>query len=261
MAISTVLSLQHRVDGEGVYPFTDYSTFTSVSSTKIPPTVFIDANVYTIGGGVRQYISRIRLTATKLVVDVSDVSGVLCTGELDVSTGSNKIVLKDTLGRIVGLLLGNAEASRFIGAIPEGEHLFDENGMEFVASCVSPQPQQVIEGILTEEEDLLAGDVWLVGKDGVILDWDADKLAIVIHLVGDPLFRKRNCDDGNGTFANSIPLQALTFVTDLHTSVKIKPDEFGNVRFMTGSNQNSANVLRVEKLTNGIRLKAIGNIT
>jgi hypothetical protein len=261
MAYTTILTYQHRVDGEGTFPFTDVSTFTSRENNLIAPTVFIDATVYPIGAGVRQYISRIKRTSIQLIIDISDVSGVVCTGILDLSSGSNKIVLRDSRERVVGLLLGNSDMGQFLGAIPEGENTFDNDGMEFVSTCVSPQPQQVVEGIATEDNDMLSGDVWLVGKDGVILDWDELNQAIVVHLVGDPLFRKRNCDTGNGEFINPVPLQALTFVTDLQTSVKIKPDEYGNIRFVTGSNQNEANVLRIEKLENGLRLRAIGNIT
>jgi hypothetical protein len=258
---TNVIVLQHNHTGNATYPFTDYSTLTSTSGITLAGGVFIDANLYPIGGGVRQYVSGINVSNGVLTVEISDGTRVTCSGTLNVSSGDNQLVMKDTYGRLAGILVGNSEPGKFLSALPEGELLFNSDALEFVASCVSPQPQIGVEGVLMEDGTLLSGDVWLVGKDGVILQWDETRKAIVLHLVGDPLFRKRNCDNGSGTYQSPTPLQALTFVTDAQTEVTIKPDEYGNIRWVSGSNQSEANVLRVETTDNGIRLRAIGNIT
>jgi hypothetical protein len=265
------LTRQHRTDPRAFYPLVD--TVTRISNeddtVHLPAGMFVDATVYAPGGGERQYISSLTLGGGLLRVAVGDLLQEICSGQLDLSTNNTQIPLFDSYQRPCGMLIGNPDLAELVGGMPSGTWTFDVEATELVSSCVIPQPQRGVDGLLDVNGQFLSGDVWLVGGNGVVLEANVPNNAVVVNIVGDPLFVRRKCQQASiltvGTVNNDYiaprPLRKirLVLVNAGHAIVDMTPDEFGTIFLTPGSNQASDNVLRVEPQSGGgLKLKALG---
>jgi hypothetical protein len=201
------------------YPFVDSANLTSTEGLTLNDSIFIDAKLYPIGGTTRQYLRKIVRTSTEITIDIYDnEANVLATGTAEISGSSHIIELEDGRGRPAGVLITGNFGLSFFASIPVGTYNFSITQTEFTPSVVVPVPESGVRSISTEDEITHTGDVWLVGKDGVVLRYVDGKIRV--DIVGDPLFHRKLCEREEGTFVIKRPLQTINFV---------EPDRYGNI--------------------------------
>ena len=232
---------------ESKYPFADIATLTN-GADVIPPSLFADARLFVIGGGARQFLSRISVGIDSVAIFISDESEeVIAVGELDFINVGETIALFDAFGRPAGVLVSTIEQFATLASWSAGDHDFTIAQTEFTATVVVPQPQIGVRGFVAEGK-LFAGDVYLVGEQGVFLTLDGE--FIRVDIVGDPRSRQRFCEQ---LFSFEQPW----FVRTIN---KHAPDEFGDFKILAGAQLASDTVLRIETQPAGLGFKLIGNV-
>lgn len=229
------------------YPFADNATLTN-GVDSIPRTLFADARLFVIGGGARQFLSRIRGGTTGATVYISDESEeIIASGFLDFSAIGDTIELKDAYDRPAGVLVSSPEQLATLSSWTTEDHDFTVDQAEFTATVVAPQPQLGVRGFLAEGK-LFAGDVYLVGEQGVFLTMDGE--FIRVDIVGDPRARQRFCEQ----------LFSFDQPQFLRTINGYSPDEFGDFKILAGAQAASDTALRLVLQSNGLGLKLIGDV-
>jgi hypothetical protein len=231
----------------GKYPFSDNATLTN-GVDVISRSIFMDARLFVIGGGARQYLGKIVRTtedASIVIMDESDTE--IAAGTVTFDGAQDKVELLDPYDRPAGVLVSTTDQLATLASWTAGTHTFTIDQTEFTATVVTPQPQIGVRGFLVEGK-LFAGDVYMVGEQGVFLTMDGE--FIRVDIVGDPLARQRFCE------------QLFNFDQPwfLRTINGYESDKYGDFKIISGGQVASDTVLRVEPRSNGIGLKLIGKI-
>lgn len=234
------------------YPFADQSSLlSSTGKVRIGNAMFLDAAIYPIGNTLRLHISQIDISPRLVVLYVSDNSRrVLATASFDpLATDVFTIRLVDGYGRDAGILVSEPERLHVFAAWPVGTHLFPIGNADFVASCCIPTPEIGVRGILTADGDLLTGDIFMIGDNGIVITEDDG--AIRIDAVGDPLFVRKACE----------PLGKFNTPRFLRTINGCGPDEFGNFNLTVGEHLADNTILRIYPDGHGgLRMEAVGRL-
>ena len=219
------------------YPFTDTATLESTDgSLTLPKEVFCDANLYIPGAVAPLYIQKINITNALKTITVSDYSKkYTATGEI--KPLSDSVELFDNRNRSVGILVASSDLTYFT-SVPTGEYEFTYKSTPFVPRCITSLVDTGITSIGTETE-ALTGDIWWVGKQGIILRYVDD--AIRVDIVGEPLFKY---EDPNFT--------PPTFVQTING---VEADKYGDFKITV---LDPKDILRVENSANGITIYAAG---
>lgn len=234
------------------YPFADNATLLAQDGVQaIPDELFTDAAIYPIGGQARAYLSQIVVTARLVTLTISDPAGQsLCTGSFDPIDPPAVIQLSDAFGRAAGVLVSTAAQLIAFNAWPHGTYTFELGSTEFVASVVIPTPEIGLRGIMTEAGELLTGDVWIVGDNGIVVREDTDG-AIRIDIVGDPLFVRKLCQ----------PLELFNPPTFLRTINGCPPNEHGEFHLVVGGHLAGDTVLRILPAGEAaLKIEAVGKV-
>jgi len=224
------------------YPFSDNVPALSTELT-IPDDLFFDGRLYPIGGTQDMYLSRITKTASSLEFAIRS-SG---TEELAVASfaltdipDNDELAFFDTYGRAAGLLLAEEANLRAFSGLDIGEYTFFLSQTQFAAAVVVPQPAVGVRGILLDSGDMLAGEVWLVGEDGVVLRRDGD--TVRIDIIGDPFAARKLCED---SLTSDEDVTTLVPYCPIKTLNGIEPDDDGNFKLIAGTNASLSTILRI----------------
>jgi hypothetical protein len=234
------------------YPFADSATLVNDNGVSIDRDLFDDARIYPIGGGAGLYLGQIRSADAKITFAIFDpVEGELAAGVLDVEDIGDDIPIFDSLGRPAGLLVSSASRlSSLFSLYGTGVFDFEPDETEFAASVAIPMPQVGVRGLLLDDGSFVAGDVYLVGTDGVVLSMDAG--AIRVDIIGDPYALIKACIE------EGFPVPAFC---GLRTINLIPPDDNGDFKLTIGGNVAADTILRVEQAEPGVLLlKAVGRV-
>jgi hypothetical protein len=184
------------------YPFADSATLLSRDKIALDPAMLIDAIVYPIGMGARGYLSALAVANRLVTIWVGDPANPhRASGSFDPLAPPALIALADGYGRPAGLLVADPVLLASAQAWGPGTHTFDVGATEFAASCTIPTPEPGVRGLVAAQGILLAGDVWIVGEDGVAVTLDESDGSIRVDVVGDPLFARRLCGSATSPFA------------------------------------------------------------
>jgi hypothetical protein len=221
----------------GKYPFADYATLQSRDGISLAADTFLDAHLYPIGSSAGLYIPRIDVLAAtvKLYVGTND-DQTLCYGEFDPLNPPEILPLIDTYGRAAGVLVAPPLGLSIAQSWTQGTHLFERAATEFVAGVCCPQPAIGVRGFLTDKDELLSGDVWIVGEHGVIVREDPDlslagSIVLRIDVIGEPLFKRVQCNFETPQF--------------LKTINNVPPDVNGNFVIQVGTASAADPLLRI----------------
>jgi hypothetical protein len=233
------------------YPFADTATLTADTTQAIDVDTFLDACFYPIGGGSRIGISRVEVTSDQVIISISDSSRtVLATGTIDLLTIPSIIRFEDILGRPAGILVSDALRLARFGAWAVGTHNFAIGDAEFVASVVIPTPEIGLRGVQLADGSILAGDVWLVADDGLVFEANEDSENIVLNVVGDPLFIRKDCVEVND-------FDVPNFILTINNC---RPDDHGNYQLTVGDHFNDQTILRIYGEDAGLVIEAVGQV-
>lgn len=246
MSSSRILFPQFRDEqSDSKYPFVDYATLTSpAANVKINPNLFVDASFFGIGLGAGVYISSITVATSTVTIRVGDSAGadkLATTFALLTPPEDGVLTFTDAFGRPGGVLLSDPDAGgdtalSVFSSWPTGTHTFTAAATEFVATVVVPAAEPGVRGLVVEDaaESILTGDVWLVGRGGVVLRAE-DEQTIRVDIVGVPLFKRFVC----------APQTEFATKNFLQTINNCGPDDFGNFIFTATDKDTERPVLRV----------------
>jgi len=233
------------------YPFTDGALLRLTGTQlEIARDAFIDASLYPIGARGQIYISTIEITTFDVTITLGDAAETRrCAVTFNPSTppedGNLKFV--DQYGRPAGIVLSTPLALSVFGGWPVGRYNLRPIDAAFVATVCVPAQEPGVRAILTEAEDFLTGDVWLIGNRGVVIRKESDTV-IRFDIVGEPLFKRYLCED-QGKFTPP------KFVKTINGC---GPDEFGNF-LLTATNHLAGDaVLRVYAENGILRIETVG---
>lgn len=245
------------------YPFSETATLTNRQGKIILEGVFIDANLYPIGGGVGLYLSKVIVTHSTVTLYIgNEGSAELCSTSFSILNPPVTLELTDTYGRPAGILISATDRLSAFQTLGAGTHSFERSHTEFAATVCVPVPEVGIRGFLLDDGTLLTGDVWLVGTDGVVLrkttvtrdvacgptvTYDA----IRVDVVGDPLYRRRLCDP-QALFETVNPVRSMRFMSE-DLTFDCSPSA-GNIAIGVNNAAAADSILRVTNENTGIKI-------
>lgn len=230
------------------YPFSDSASRISTEYRRIIAAgTFIDAILYPIDAISNVYLSQIDVTAQFVTFSIADRRrSALATGVIDLFDPQEIIYFYDARSRPAGTLVAAPLALAQFGAWEIGTHTFNNAQTEFVASCLKVPVDNGVRGFITEDLTLFAGDVYLMGENGVTLTAQGD--VITVHAVGDPLYRRREC----------LPTEKFIPPSFFLTVNGCPPDQFGNFNITVGDNLATDTIVRIVQTEGGLEIRAIG---
>ena len=225
------------------YPFADNVTADN-GTLAIPDGLFIDGRLYPIGGNADLYLSRITRDASDMTFAIRATgTDELATATFDLTDvpSNGELTFFDGYGRPAGILLSSSTELQAFSGVDIGVYEYTLAQTQFAAIVVVPQPSPCLRGILLEDGQMLTGEVWLVGEDGIILRREDD--AIRVDVVGDPFASRKLCTE---QVVGDTDVQALTPYCPIMTINGVAPDQYGNFSILPGGNQSRSNILRIE---------------
>jgi len=247
-----IVATEWRNNNERVrYPFVDTTSLTSEDgAATIDQDLFDDARLYPVGAAVGVYLRKINVDGKNVTFTVGDpVNGDLADGTYDATSAPAEVPLYDAYNRPAGVLVSDAaRLGALADQLPQGETVFEAAATEFVASVVIPMPHPGVRGFLLDDGNIVSGDVWLVGEDGVVLSYEDG--AIRVDVIGDPYALIKDCEEQG---------QPLPTFNGLKTLNDIEPDDAGDFKLLVGGNLSEKPVLRIATQGGGrIEFKLVG---
>lgn len=227
------------------YPFADTATMTNGVVTFLN-SLFIDGRLYPIDGGPRLYISEVNRAVDVVTLTLrSENSEDLATASFQIASppANGVLAFADQYGRPAGVLVSTSSELAIFGTIAQGAYSFTIDQTELTAAVVVPMPDAGIRGIVTADGDIIAGDVWLVGENGVVLRKDGD--ALRIDIVGNAFAKRARCEDEQEAEISDDEGALLPYCP-LLTINGYPPDDYGNFELRVGGNQVQQPILRIE---------------
>lgn len=246
------------------YPFSDNATLRSNTGFFIPKNCFVDANLHIINGGVGAYLSEIFIDGDSVNISFSDEArNNTCRGiyrPLELGIGDySSIALVDRFGRPGGVVIGANQELRLLSGWPPGSHTFTPAATEIVASLVTPAQEPGVRGLISPSGELITGDIWLVGDQGVVLRVLSDN-TIQVNIVGNPLFKRAQCVDESGASVGDFTPR--NYVKQINGC---PADEYGNFNLVVKSHNEDEEggvrkqILRIYPDENGLKIAAVGS--
>jgi hypothetical protein len=232
-----VVATEWRNNNRNVnYPFSDAATLTSEEGVSFDRDSFDDARVYLTGSSGKIYIPRVNLVGSTVTIHVGDtVSGELARAVYDYNSPPDDLPIYDLYGRPAGVFVSSVERLAALGTrFSQGDTSFRVEATEFAPSVAIGLPSVGVWGILLDDGNILSGDIWLVGEEGVVV-WEEDGF-IRIDAMGDPYALLRECE-GLG--------QPLPVFCGLKTINGIAPDSNGDFKLLPGGNISTQPIVRI----------------
>lgn len=231
------------------YPFADGATLkTTDGRYTIGVDTFLDASIYAVGMLESAYVSEIVVAPRLITIHVGDATTARrCFAEFDpFGDDVYQLQLTDSLGRDCGVLVSEPTRLAVFSTWSVGSHTFAQAATALVASCVLPLPEIGVRGILTEKGELLTGDVWMIGDNGVVLRQEDGRIRV--DIVGDPLFVRKAC----------VPVSDYKPPRVLRTLNNCGPDAYGNTNLTVSDEFAENTILRIYPDGSGLRIEAVG---
>jgi hypothetical protein len=233
------------------YPFTDTATLVSTAGTlTIDAALFIDAVFFPIGAGAQLYISSVVVSNDTVTINVGDQNTInLLSGVYSVlNTPTNGIVsFSDAYGRPAGSLVATKLGLANFASQDIGTYSFTTAATEFVASVVIPANEPGVRALMPATGELMTGDIWLVGDQGVFLRWE-DPNTIRVDVIGVPLYKRFLCEP-YGSFPTKKFLKTINYCT---------PDKYGNFTITATNQAVNDTVLRVYPRDGALVIDTVG---
>lgn len=250
------------------YPFDDLATLVGDNDEFIPAELFVDAVLHVIGGDDTLYISQIDVESNSVTLTIgTETTPALATGVFDLLDPPGIVSLEDELERPAGMLIANQPALGIFQAWEQGVHTFQPEATRFSVAVTVPLSEPGVRGFLLDSGELVTGEVFLVGDNGIVLSHEIktstgpngeteEYTEIRVDVVGDPLFRRRLCSP---VFQTPRFLERVTFRQGCSQFTCV-PDERGLIRITVGSRYGPNTVLRVEPRGNQLVIGAVGDL-
>jgi hypothetical protein len=249
MAEQRILAARWRDEQrDSKYPFADTASLRSQEGLRIAADVFLDASLHPASRGTQLGIRQIDVAVGRVAITLGDsAAAALASASFDPLHVPDVLSFADAQGRTAGLVVLDTTQAALFQTWPTGRQRFLLGAAEFAVSVVQPLPVHGLAGVRLEDGTVLSGEIWLVGEDGVVVR-EVDPGVIRVDVVGDPLSRRRQCDD----------VGAFTAPRCLRTINGVPADERGEFFIVAGGNAASDTVLRVRPVADGLRFEIVG---
>lgn len=220
------------------YPFADTATLTSVNRDFVfPQDIFCDASVYIPGATAPIYISELNINSSGSYLTITDYSKkYTATGKIEPL--SDKIELYNPRNNQVGIIVATKDLSYFTSA-PKGEYSFVAKDTSLAPRCTIYLKDTGVTSVGVDGGEQLEGDVWICGRDGVIVRYVNEQIRV--DIVGEPLFKREDPKFRPPTFVQTIN--------------DMSADRYGNFNI---SPETVDDIIRVTTTPNGITISAAG---
>ena len=232
------------------YPFGDHCTLLSGDNLILDPGLFLDAVFYPSGVYENLAITSISTSYSEITIYIgnSAVSDLLAVTYDPLSPPALLTLLQGA--RVAGCLVPDLTLLATLQSWPAGSHSFLADTAEFVPTVTIPCPDAGVTGFELDNGDVISGDVWLVGVDGVIFT-QTDDNTLRLDIVGDPLFRRRAL----GSSAASLGVNYGKTING------VGPDSYGDFKLAIGTRYHATPALRlVPDGDNGLRFQVVGSL-
>jgi hypothetical protein len=209
-----------------VYPFADGASLADATGAVVLPYgAVVDAVLYPAGGDGTLALRQVVVAPRAVTFRVgTQAAPALCAGTFDPLALTGSIGLVDPAGRPAGLLVVDTTLLAVAAAWGPGTYALLA---PFSPAVQVPVPVAGLQGIVVDGT-VFAGEVWMVGEDGVAVYEAADPGVIRIDAVGDPLFARRACADPDGTFVVPNFLRTINGNgPDAHGGFRLEADDLG----------------------------------
>lgn len=238
------------------YPFEDGASLKSRSGFTFPVDLFIDLRLYLNEPVEYAYLRSVQRSLAGVRFEfATSAQEHYALAQREFSDNRTEVEIKDRYQRHAGLIVLNQDRFVELQGWPEGEHMFAREASRLCALCLVPIGTGYLEGIALETGEVLSGEIWLVGEDGVVLrtesvSTDPDGESVVrIDIVGDPLFRRKACEDEEGSFQTPRLLRSIN---------NVPPDNYGQIHILAGAENVPDSILAIDTLEDGLRIRLIG---
>lgn len=231
------------------YPFADGATLTADTGQQIELDTFLDASLYPIGAQARLHINRVIVTLNQVTITLADSTrNERASAVFDPLAPPDLLLFADDFGRPAGLMVSEVLRMSRFSAWDVGTHRFTQAAAELAASCVIPTPERGVRAVQDAEDNLLTGDLWLLGDNGVAVREEDGHIRV--DIVGDPLFVRKLCT----------PLRLFTVPNFIRTINGCPPDQYGNYNLTVGDHFNQETIVRIYADNGGLVIEAVGDI-
>jgi hypothetical protein len=256
------------------YPFEDRATLVNADGDLLFEGLLIDASFYAVGAQAGGYISKVEIKATTVILTVGDSGDIdRASVEFDRFSPPAELRFTDAANRPAGVLISEPTRLAVLSALSLGDHEFQPYQTGFVARVWTPVPAEGVTGYELDDGSVLAGDVWLVGDDGVVLTCESvtvedecgttkDVTNIRVDVVGDPLHRRALCT-ATDFFETPRFLESITFCRPAQDGLPQEcftcgPGEIGDIQIVVGNSLAPDTILRVRPDSEGLIIEAVG---
>lgn len=235
------------------YPFSDAATLQNRENPaiRVGQDTFLDASFFAIGGGARTYISAITVTPQEITIAIGDndlTTRLTATYNPLQPPADGVLNFFDIYGRPGGIILSSPTELALFSSWAAGTYEFTQEQTEFVASVSIPANEPGVRALLPETKQLMTGDVWLVGDQGVVVRLDGPNI-IRFDIIGVPLFKRALCEPRSENFPTK------RFVKTINGCIA---DEFGNFTITASNRFAPDSVLRVYVDNDALVIDAAG---
>jgi hypothetical protein len=238
----------HTDPGAGRYPFADGASLLTRGGRELPQAAFLDASLYPAGAQGPLHLAAVEARPRAVTLVLADARNPrLATAVFDPLDAPAALEFADAAGRPCGVLVCDPEQLVAFQTWPTGRHELGAAQAGLCPSAVIPVPAGGVEGLELPDGTVLAGDVWVVAEDGVVLT-DVGGNTIRVDVVGDPLSRRRQC----------VPAALFRTPRLLRSLNGVGPDDQGNFTLTVGRHLAEDAILRVWPTAEGVHVQAVG---
>ncbi len=249
----------------GNYPFADGCSLLTTELLDVGSDTFVDAHLYPIGADARLRITSIVVASDLVTIFVgTDAVPATCSGVFDPLAPPEIVRLLDTLGRPAGVLVADELSLSRFQSWDKKTHNFTSQAAEFVASVCCPAPEVGVRALATVDGDLLTGEVWIVGENGLVVREDPDEsipgaTLLRIDIVGDPLFQRKLCNGVASNPGGDVPLFQTPHI--LRTINHQPAGQYGHYLLAVGRNVSLDPILRIQNDGDSLHVYLVGQLT
>jgi hypothetical protein len=231
--------------------------------------MFLDGLLHPVGASGELYLSAVVVESGWVELRVGDAANEwLAAAGFNPLAPSDLVVFRDPLSRPAGVLVSEAARLAPLQGWSRGEHRFSREQTAFATRATCPLPDLAVQGFLLDDGEVLAGDVWLLGGDGVTLSvvdgetprpdapWDREPSWFVrVDVTGDPLFRRALCGDAEPLDRRAVRRLRVRMGC---REVICHPDATGHVRLDVGTQETAQPALRIRPSAGRLDIGVLG---
>lgn len=253
------------------YPFADFATLTNGDNVSIPRSIFLDASVYAVGVTEPLHLSQIVITEQDVTLYLGTAQNAqVCSSRYRIANPPDTLFFEDRYGRACGVLVSESVKLALLQNWLPGEYFFNSRQTAFAASCCIPLPTNGVEGFILPDGTVVAGDVVFVAGNGLqfeivgqsesisvgVCDYSpqANGLVVKLHAVGDPLFRRKSCDE---TFDQPRFVRRFVIVQG-DKEINVEATDTQELQLLTGTGLVPDPALRVGVENNAVTFALLG---